>query len=50
MGVALYARGNFDEARDWFTMAAESAAHREAASGYLEAIEARTKVQSSPVL
>ncbi len=50
MGVALYARGNFDEARDWFTMAAESAAHRDAASTYLEAIAARTKVQSSPVL
>ena len=26
MGVALYAQGKFDEARDWFTMAAESEA------------------------
>lgn len=49
MGVALYARGNFDEAREWFTMAAEAAAHRDAASGYLEAIAARTAAQVPPV-
>jgi tetratricopeptide (TPR) repeat protein len=42
MGVALYAQGKLGEARDWFTMAAESAAHRTAANDYLAAIEART--------
>ena len=42
MGVALYAQGKFDEARDWLTMAAEEPAHRGAANSYLEAIEART--------
>jgi hypothetical protein len=42
MGVALYAQGQFDEARDWLTMAAEDEAHRGAANSYLEAIEART--------
>jgi tetratricopeptide (TPR) repeat protein len=49
MGVALYARGNFDEAREWFTMAEESPEHREAANGYLEAIAARTTVHVPPV-
>jgi len=42
MGVALYAQGKLGEARDWFKMAAESAAHRAAANDYLAAIEART--------
>jgi tetratricopeptide (TPR) repeat protein len=42
MGVALYAQGQFDEAREWLMMAAESEAHRNAANDYLEAIEART--------
>jgi tetratricopeptide (TPR) repeat protein len=41
MGVALYAQGQFEEARDWFTMAAESEANREAADDYLAAIAAR---------
>jgi tetratricopeptide (TPR) repeat protein len=42
MGVALYAQGKFEEARDWLTMAAEQEEHRDAANSYLEAIEART--------
>jgi tetratricopeptide (TPR) repeat protein len=42
MGVALYAQGKFEEARDWLTMAAEAPAHRGAANSYLEAIAART--------
>jgi tetratricopeptide (TPR) repeat protein len=41
MGVALYAQGQFEEARDWFTMAAESEANRDAANDYLAAISAR---------
>ncbi len=43
MGVALYAQGKFDEARDWFTMAAESEAHRKSANDYLAAIEQRLR-------
>jgi tetratricopeptide (TPR) repeat protein len=46
MGVALYAQGKFDEARDWLTMAAEEEAHRGAANSYLEAIEARTSASN----
>jgi len=42
MGVALYAQGQLEEARDWLTMAAAEEAHRGAANSYLEAIEART--------
>jgi tetratricopeptide (TPR) repeat protein len=42
MGVALYALGQFADARGWLTMAAEVAAHRAAANSYLEAIDART--------
>jgi hypothetical protein len=42
MGVALYAQGQFADAREWLTMAAEEAAHRAAANRYLEAIDART--------
>ena len=42
MGVALYAQGKFDEAREWLTMAAESERHRAMANDYLTAIEART--------
>jgi tetratricopeptide (TPR) repeat protein len=41
MGVALYAQGKLSEARDWFTMAAESDRHRAAANDYLAAIQAR---------
>ena len=41
MGVALYGQGQFEEARDWFTMAAESEANRASANDYLAAIEAR---------
>jgi tetratricopeptide (TPR) repeat protein len=41
MGVALYAQGQFMEARDWLLMAAEVAAHRAAAQSYLDAIDAR---------
>lgn len=41
MGVALYAQGQFDEARNWLTMAAEAPQHRDAANSYLEAIETR---------
>jgi tetratricopeptide (TPR) repeat protein len=41
MGVALYAQGKLGEARDWFTMAAESDRHRAAANDYLAAIQAR---------
>ena len=48
MGVALYAQGKFDEARDWLTMAAEEAAHRGSANSYLEAIAARTERRGSP--
>jgi tetratricopeptide (TPR) repeat protein len=48
MGVALYARGEFDEARDWLMMAAEDPAHRGAANSYLEAIAARTADRGSP--
>ena len=43
MGVAMYAEGKFDEARDWLAMAAESAEHRPAANRYLDAINARTR-------
>ena len=42
MGVALYAEGKFDEAREWLTMAAQSARHSAMAQSYLDAIEART--------
>jgi tetratricopeptide (TPR) repeat protein len=41
MGVALYAQGKFEEARDWFTMAAESEGSRDSANEYLAAIAAR---------
>jgi tetratricopeptide (TPR) repeat protein len=41
MGVALYAQGKYEEARDWFTMAAESEASRASANEYLAAIAAR---------
>lgn len=41
MGVALYAQGQFEEAREWLDMAAEVDAHRAAANSYLEAIDAR---------
>jgi tetratricopeptide (TPR) repeat protein len=41
MGVALYAQGKYAEARDWFTMAAESEASRDSANDYLAAIAAR---------
>lgn len=41
MGVALYAQGKLDEARDWLTMAAESERHRALANDYLNAIDAR---------
>ena len=42
MGVALYAEGKFDEAREWLTMAAQSDRHRTMAQSYLDAIDART--------
>jgi hypothetical protein len=42
MGVALYAQGQFEEARGWLYMAAEEAEHRASATSYLEAIDART--------
>ena len=42
MGVALYAQGQFEDAREWLEMAAETEAHRAAANSYLEAIDART--------
>jgi tetratricopeptide (TPR) repeat protein len=42
MGVALYAQGQFEEARSWLTTAAETAAYRSSANSYLEAIEAQT--------
>jgi Tfp pilus assembly protein PilF len=42
MGVALYAQGKLDEAREWLTKAVESERHRETARSYLEAIDART--------
>jgi tetratricopeptide (TPR) repeat protein len=42
MGVALYAQGRFDEAREWLMMAAQSDRHRAMAQSYLEAIDART--------
>ena len=41
MGVALYAQGQFEEAREWLDMAAAVDAHRAAANSYLEAIDAR---------
>ncbi|HET7608164.1 MAG TPA: tetratricopeptide repeat protein [Gammaproteobacteria bacterium] len=41
MGVALYAQGKFDEAREWLTMAANSERHRAMAQSYLDAIDAR---------
>jgi tetratricopeptide (TPR) repeat protein len=41
MGVALYAEGKFDEARDWLEMAAESERHRTIANNYLAALDAR---------
>jgi tetratricopeptide (TPR) repeat protein len=47
MGVALYAQGQLEEAREWFTMAAETDANRDAANDYLAAIDARLNV---PVL
>jgi len=40
MGVALYAQGKSDEAREWLTLAAESDRHRAMAQSYLEAIDA----------
>ena len=42
MGVALYAEGKFDEAREWLTQAETSERHRATARSYLEAIDART--------
>jgi len=42
MGVALYAEGKLDEAREWLTMAAQSDRHRTMAQSYLDAIDART--------
>ena len=42
MGVALYAEGKFDEAREWLTMAEASERHRATARSYLDAIDART--------
>jgi tetratricopeptide (TPR) repeat protein len=45
MGVALYAQGKFDEAREWLTTAAESERHRAVANDYLTAIEARVAQQ-----
>jgi tetratricopeptide (TPR) repeat protein len=42
MGVALYAEGKFDEAREWLTTAAQSDRHRTMAQSYLDAIDART--------
>jgi tetratricopeptide (TPR) repeat protein len=41
MGVALYGEGDFDEARNWLEMAAESEEHRALADDYLAAISAR---------
>jgi tetratricopeptide (TPR) repeat protein len=41
MGVALYAQGKFDEARQWLTMAEGSDRHRATARSYLDAIDAR---------
>lgn len=43
MGVALYAQGKYAEARDWFTMAAESEAHRKSANDYIAAIDQRLR-------
>ncbi len=43
MGVALYAEGKLDEAREWLTTAAESERHRSTARSYLDAIDARTQ-------
>jgi tetratricopeptide (TPR) repeat protein len=42
MGVALYAEGKFEEAREWLTMAAQSARHRAMAQSYLDAIDSLT--------
>jgi tetratricopeptide (TPR) repeat protein len=42
MGVALYAQGNFDDARNWLEMAEQSERHRTTARSYLDAIAART--------
>ncbi|HEY3518677.1 MAG TPA: hypothetical protein VGL98_16630, partial [Gammaproteobacteria bacterium] len=42
MGVALYAQGKFDEAREWLTTAEGSDRHRATARSYLDAIDART--------
>ena len=42
MGVALYAEGKFNEAREWLTMAEASERHRATARSYLDAIDART--------
>jgi tetratricopeptide (TPR) repeat protein len=42
MGVALYAEGKFDEAREWLNMAVQSDRHRTMAQSYLDAIAART--------
>ena len=42
MGVALYAEGKFDEAREWLTMATQSDRHPAMAQSYLDAIDART--------
>ena len=47
MGVALFAQGKFGEAREWFTMAAESERHRATANDYLTAIEARERGNTS---
>ena len=38
MGVAFFAQGNFTEAREWLTMAAESERHRATAQSYLDAL------------
>jgi tetratricopeptide (TPR) repeat protein len=43
MGIALYAQGKFAEARDWFTMATESADHRQPANEYIAAIDQRLR-------
>jgi tetratricopeptide (TPR) repeat protein len=42
MGVALYAEDKLGEAREWLTMAAQSARHRAMAQSYLDAIDQRT--------
>jgi tetratricopeptide (TPR) repeat protein len=42
MGVALYAQGQFDDARQWFMIAGETEQYRDDANSYLEAIGARS--------